>query len=49
MIYNIDFSSIVAVVGAMLVSGALIGVVVSLLSHIIKAAIKAVTRGRVDF
>lgn len=49
MIYNIDFSSILSVVGAMLVSGALIGVIVSFLSHIVRAVIRAVSNGRVDF
>ena len=48
MIYNLDFKAVLAVIAVMLVPGAVIGSVMSFLSHIVKFAIKAVTKGRVD-
>lgn len=48
MIYNLDFKYLIGIIAVMLVPGAFIGCIVSFLSHIVKFAIKAVTKGRVD-
>lgn len=48
MIYNLDFHYLITIIAVMLVPGAIIGALVSFISHIVKFAIKAVTKGRVD-